>query len=84
MVVGDGSIHRRTDVAVSNSEQVEALANAETGSAEAVRLYPNGAFAKAIPLAEHALAIREQALGPKHPEVASSLNAPGRMVLAGV
>ncbi len=38
-------------------------------------LYRNlGRYAEAEPLYQHALGIREQALGPAHPDVATSLN----------
>jgi tetratricopeptide (TPR) repeat protein len=37
-------------------------------------LYQAGRFSEAIPLADRALAIREKALGPDHPDVATSLN----------
>jgi tetratricopeptide (TPR) repeat protein len=33
-----------------------------------------GKFSEAIPLAQHALAIQEKALGPDHPDVAMSVN----------
>jgi tetratricopeptide (TPR) repeat protein len=33
-----------------------------------------GGIAEAVPLAQRALAIREKALGPEHPDVATSLN----------
>ena len=36
-------------------------------------LYRAGKYADAIPLAQRALAIREKALGPNHPDVAMSL-----------
>jgi CHAT domain-containing protein/Tfp pilus assembly protein PilF len=40
----------------------------------AEKLYSEGKFGEAIPLAERALALREKALGPMHPDVAESLN----------
>ena len=42
--------------------------------AQVVRLYQEGRFAEAIPLATHSLEQRERALGPEHPDVATSLN----------
>jgi len=36
--------------------------------------YIQGQYAKAEPLHKRALAIREKALGPNHPDVATSLN----------
>src|SRR5262245_28662429 len=41
---------------------------------EVERLYGEGKWDSAIPLAERALAIREKALGPEHPHIATSLN----------
>ena len=41
---------------------------------EAERLYYEGRYDEAIPLAERSLAIREKAFGPEHPNVAKSLN----------
>jgi tetratricopeptide (TPR) repeat protein len=38
-------------------------------------LYRAGKFSEAVPLAQRALAIREKALGPDHPDVAKSLNS---------
>jgi tetratricopeptide (TPR) repeat protein len=38
-------------------------------------LYRAGKFSEAVPLAQQALAIREKALGPDHPDVAKSLNS---------
>jgi CHAT domain-containing protein/tetratricopeptide (TPR) repeat protein len=37
-------------------------------------LYGKGKFQEAVPLARRSLALREKALGPHHPEVATSLN----------
>jgi len=56
------------------TEKDRALQEARKLSAEAVRLYREGKFAEAHPLAERALEIQEKALGPEHPEVAYSLN----------
>jgi tetratricopeptide (TPR) repeat protein len=43
-------------------------------SKEVNQLYQKGRYREAIPMAERALAIREKALGPDHPDVALSLN----------
>src|SRR4051812_30749945 len=51
-----------------------ALAEAERLNDEVVKLYGQADFSAAIPLAERALALRERALGPLHPDVATSLN----------
>jgi len=48
--------------------------DADALNAQVVRLYGEGKYAEAIPLAERALAIREKALGPEHPSVAAALN----------
>jgi hypothetical protein len=39
-----------------------------------LELYNAGRYSDAIPIAQRALAIREQALGRDHPDVATSLN----------
>jgi CHAT domain-containing protein/Tfp pilus assembly protein PilF len=51
----------QTDEAASLNQQAE-------------KLYKEGRFSDAIPLAQRALAIRENALGPDHPDVADILN----------
>jgi CHAT domain-containing protein/Tfp pilus assembly protein PilF len=56
-----------------------AAENNALGRAEALRqqvdkLYEEGRYADAIPLAKEVLAIREEALGPDHLDVATSLN----------
>src|SRR5262249_5251766 len=38
------------------------------------KLYGEGKFGEAVPVAERALALREKALEPMHPDVAQSLN----------
>ena len=50
------------------------LAEAARLWAEAGRLHEQGKYDDALPIALRALAIREKALGPEHPEVARSLN----------
>jgi CHAT domain-containing protein/lipopolysaccharide biosynthesis regulator YciM len=51
------------------------LEEAERLSGEARKLYGEGKYAAALPLAEHALSIREKALGPDHLDVARSLHS---------
>ena len=41
---------------------------------EVIRLYQQGKYAEAIPIAERIRAIREKVLGPEHPDTAQSLN----------
>ena len=48
--------------------------DAEALSAQVRRLYGEGKYAEAIPLAQRVLALRETALGPDHPDVGLSLN----------
>ena len=43
-------------------------------STQADKLYQQGRYSEAVPLAQRSLAIREKALGPDHPSVAQSLN----------
>jgi len=57
-----------------SSEDRAALAEATRLNQEAVALYHAGKFSQAVPLLRRALAIREKALGPEHPDVATSLN----------
>ena len=45
-----------------------------------MKLYQAGKYAEAIPLARRALGLREQALGPMHPDVATSLNYLGALL----
>src|SRR4051812_19023597 len=51
-----------------------ALEEAEQLNKLVVKLHGEGKFAEAVAPAERALALRERALGPSHPEVATSLN----------
>ncbi|HEX2572562.1 MAG TPA: CHAT domain-containing tetratricopeptide repeat protein [Polyangia bacterium] len=50
------------------------LAQAQKDLDEAKRLYKEGQYGKAVPLAERALQIRGKAHGPNHPEVAECLH----------
>ncbi len=56
------------------TELDRALQEARNLFAESVRLYRAGKYNEAQPLAEHALGVREKALGPEHLETAQSLN----------
>jgi tetratricopeptide (TPR) repeat protein len=58
------------------------LARARDLNAEIVRHYQAGRYAEAMPLAREALALREAALGPSHPDVAQSLNNLAQLLLA--
>ena len=55
----------------------QALAEAKRLSTRAEQLQEQGKFAEAIPLAEQSLSLRENELGPMHPDVAASLNSLG-------
>ncbi|MBD2202795.1 CHAT domain-containing protein [Calothrix sp. FACHB-1219] len=57
-----------------SAQQSAALAEAEELNQQAVKLYRQGKYGEAIPLAEKALAIREKILGKEHPLVAQGLN----------
>jgi CHAT domain-containing protein len=61
------------------SEQSLALEEAKRLSEKVVRLYQEGKYNDAIPLAKNALAIREKVLGNKHLDVAQSLNDLGAL-----
>src|SRR5262249_55406927 len=54
--------------------QDRALQEARQLYAEAVRLNRAGKYDEALPLSDRALDIRENVLGPDHPDVASSLS----------
>ena len=58
----------------TQAAQSNDLTEAKQLNDEVVGLYQAGKYDEAISLAERALAIREKALGPDHPYVASSLN----------
>ena len=60
----------RTLAADENSD----LARATALNQQAIQLYKEGRYAEATSIAKEALAIRERALGPDHPDVAVSLN----------
>jgi tetratricopeptide (TPR) repeat protein len=53
----------------------DGLAEAGRLNQEAASLYSAGKLPEAVPLVQRALAIREKALGPEHPDVAASLDA---------
>ncbi len=57
------------------------LEEAKRLAADADRLEKGGQYDEAIPLAQRALAIREKALGPDHPDVAASLDALAELYL---
>ncbi|BAY09666.1 CHAT domain-containing tetratricopeptide repeat protein [Calothrix sp. NIES-2098] len=57
-----------------SAEQRAALQEAEQLNQQANKLYQEGKYSSAIPLAERTLAIREQVLGSQHLDVAESLN----------
>ncbi len=52
----------------------DAAAEADALSRKVEALYRSGRYAEAIVLAEKAIALREKALGPEHPDTAKSLN----------
>ena len=58
---------------VSHPQQSD-LETAGRLNQQALKLYEEGRYREAVPIAERALAIREKALGPEHPDVAASLN----------
>ena len=66
---GTAGIQDRQGAAQSTS-----LDEAERLNEEAVSLYRAGRYNEAMPLAKRILEIRENALGPDHPEVVQSLN----------
>jgi tetratricopeptide (TPR) repeat protein len=54
--------------------QTGSLDEAATPNKRAIELYQAGRYQEALPLYEQALNMREHALGPEHPDTASSLN----------
>jgi tetratricopeptide (TPR) repeat protein len=56
------------------TEREQALATADELNQQVMTLYSEGRYTEAIPLAERALAIREEQLGENHTLVAQSLN----------
>src|SRR5688500_6872933 len=60
-------------VTISVSAQAEDLKEAERLNQQVIRLFGEGKYDEALPLAERSLAIREKALGAEHPAVAVSL-----------
>jgi tetratricopeptide (TPR) repeat protein len=58
---------------------VDPLAEALALTKQAGPLYQQGRYAEAEPLLKRALAIREKALGPEHPEVAAVLENISRL-----
>ena len=57
-----------------SAEQRAALKEATELNQQVDRLYKEGKYSTAIPLAERVLLIREKVLGKEHPDVAQSLN----------
>jgi CHAT domain-containing protein/Tfp pilus assembly protein PilF len=64
--------HAQPGSAASTSQAVLDEANEFNKRIE--KLYSEGKFGEAVPVAERALALREKALGSMHPDVAESLN----------
>ena len=61
-------------LSVPRPASAQGLDEATAATQKVIQLYDQGRFSEAIPLAQRALAIREKALGPYHPDVAASLN----------
>jgi Flp pilus assembly protein TadD len=58
------------DIKLGHSQTKEA----EALTAQSRKLYQQGRYSEAIPLAQRILEIREKSLGPDHTEVATALN----------
>jgi tetratricopeptide (TPR) repeat protein len=65
--------------AVADPASAQTATEADKLDAEVVRLYQAGKYADAIPIAQRALLLREQALGLDHPNVAIALNNLARL-----
>jgi hypothetical protein len=73
---------RWVGTAVAEEPADARLQEAQTAFDEAKQLHNAGKYADAAARAEHALALREAALGGAHPEVARSLHLLGAIYLA--
>ena len=60
-------------VALGQNSSIWDTVDANALNQQAIQLYNQGHYSDAIPLAQHALALREKALGHNHPDVAQSL-----------
>jgi tetratricopeptide (TPR) repeat protein len=60
-------------IVTANASWGQDLKEAGVLNTKVMELYNAGQYAEAIPLAQRALSIREKALGPDHPDLASSL-----------
>jgi CHAT domain-containing protein/tetratricopeptide (TPR) repeat protein len=69
-----GKLHASLGEVRTATVRDQALSDAGRRYSEALRLYPSGAYGSAQSLAEHALELREKAIGPESPEVGDALN----------
>jgi TonB family protein len=69
-------------VAQNQSAESAELAEAKKLSIEIVRLYNDGKYDEAIPLAKRAVELKEKALGKANPSLADSLNNLGALYMA--
>jgi tetratricopeptide (TPR) repeat protein/CHAT domain-containing protein len=69
-------------VAVASVSSGQNLNEADALEKSVTELDNAGKYTEAIPLAEHVLAIREKALGPDHPDVATALSNLGGLYLS--
>ena len=60
-------------IPLSHSQEND-LQKAKSLNQQLIKLYRQGRYSEAIPIAEKAQVIYEKALGPDHPHVATSLN----------
>ena len=65
---------RRVAGQQGTATQPDGLEEALRLSEQVAKLYGEGKYDAAVPLAVRALSIREKALGPEHPDVATALN----------
>ncbi len=69
-----GRVRAQTGVDDAGHGREAALAEAKALGEQISRLYAEGAYAEATPLAERMLTLREKVLGKEHPEVATTLS----------
>ncbi|WP_164929325.1 CHAT domain-containing tetratricopeptide repeat protein [Gloeobacter violaceus] len=77
--LGIGTIPFVLPTRIHAAEQPEALAEAERLAQKAKTLQEAGRYTEALEPAKAALALREQTLGPEHPDVAASLDSLGSL-----
>lgn len=75
ILLSTGLVLASPSIALAQASRADdELAEARRLNQEAATLYSSGKFPEAIALVQRALAIQEKALGPEHPDVATTLD----------